>query len=121
MARHDRHFRNRRSLADVAILYSQSTLTRYGMESPDRERATSTDYFQGLYYALLQARVLFDFVHEDMLDAENLKKYRALILPNVAYMSDRQCEQLLTFARRGGSLLATYETSLYNEWGDPRK
>jgi hypothetical protein len=120
MARHDRHFRNKRSLADIAILYSQSTLTRYGAGRPERDRAAPSDSFQGIYYALLEGRFLFDFVHEDKLDAESLEQYKTLILPNVAYLSDHQCEQLRAFVRRGGSLLATFETSLYNEWGDPR-
>ncbi len=122
MARHDAHFRNRQSLADVGLLLSQRTLTLYGAESPrgadGRDRA---DFFQGMYFALLENRTLFDFVHEDKLDTESLKKYRVLILPNVAFLGDRQCEQLRAFIRRGGSLLATYETSLYGEWGDRRQ
>jgi hypothetical protein len=47
--------------------------------------------------------------------------FKLLILPNVAARPDTQCDQLRQFARRGGSLLATFETSLYDEWGEPRK
>src|SRR4029453_14451265 len=43
-----------------------------------------------------------------------------LILPNVAALSDRQCQQLRDFVGRGGGLVATHETSLYDEWGEPR-
>lgn len=112
MARHERHFRRTRPVADIAVLYSQRTLCFY-----PGDRA---DYFQGVYYALLQGRFLFDFVHEDDLGPETLSKYRALLLPNVALLGDRQCEQIRDYVRRGGSLFATFETSLYNEWGDPR-
>src|SRR5262249_57330144 len=43
------------------------------------------------------------------------------ILPNTAALSDRQCRQLREFVSHGGSLIGTYETSLYDEWGVKRK
>lgn len=49
-----------------------------------------------------------------------MSKYSALILPNVALLSDAQCAQLKAFVDRGGSLLATFETSLYDEYNHPR-
>ena len=70
---------------------------------------------QGIYDALLRGRFAFDYVHEDRLEPERLKKYRALLLPNVAMLSDRQCEQLRDYVRAGGSLMAGFETSLYDE------
>ena len=51
------------------------------------------------------------------LDAEHIGQFKTLILPNIAALSNEQCEQLRQFVRRGGSLVATYETSLYDEWG----
>jgi Beta-galactosidase trimerisation domain len=68
-----------------------------------------------MYYALLEGRFLFDFVHEDRLEEERLNRYAALVLPNVALLSDAQCERLRAYAKTGGSLLATFETSLYDE------
>ncbi|MBV9308262.1 MAG: hypothetical protein JOZ45_19105 [Acidobacteriaceae bacterium] len=50
-----------------------------------------TDYMNGLYSALLKGRFFFDFVHEEKLSADALQKYKALILPNVALLSDQQC------------------------------
>jgi hypothetical protein len=69
---------------------------------------------------LLEGRFFFDFVHEDDLGRETLSKYKALLLPNVAFLSDEQCRQLWDFVKSGGSLLATFETSLYDERGRPR-
>ncbi len=43
--------------------------------------------------------------------------YRTLILPNIAALSDGQCRQLREFVQRGGSMVATHETSLYDERG----
>jgi hypothetical protein len=38
-------------------------------------------------------------------------------LPNIAALSNAQCDQLREYVRRGGSIVATHETSLYDEWG----
>ena len=70
-------------------------------------------YMDGMYYALLEGRFLFDFVHEDKLEPKELAKYSALLLPNTALLSDEQCRQLRAYVDGGGSLLATFETSLY--------
>ena len=32
----------------------------------------------------------------------------------------RQCRQIREFVARGGGIVATYETSLYDEWGERR-
>ena len=45
--------------------------------------------------------------------------FKTLILPNVVALSDAQCRQLERFVARGGSVVATHETSLYDERGDP--
>ena len=50
----------------------------------------------------------------------HLAPFKTLILPNIAALSDAQCAQLAAFVRRGGGLVATYETSLYDEWGVAR-
>jgi hypothetical protein len=59
--------------------------------------------------------------HDRLLDGEHVDRYRLLILPNVAALSDAQCEQLRQYVKRGGSLLATFESSLYDERGNRRK
>ena len=116
--RNERYLRNERSLAEVAMVYSQQTATFYG---GDQARAKVEDHSLGFYQALIEARVPFDMVHDQLLDAEHLKNYRTLILPNIAALSDRQCQQITGFVERGGNLIATHETSLYNEWGQRRK
>jgi hypothetical protein len=60
-------------------------------------------------------------VHDRLLDTERTKQFKTLILPNVAALSDQQCDQLRAFVKNGGSLIATYETSLYDEFGVRRK
>ena len=117
VAKHDKHFVNRRSIANVGVVMGQRTHLFY---APPRGVQVS-NYMDGMYYALLEGRFLFDFVHEDSLDADSLKKYPALLLPNTALLSDEQCGQLRAYADAGGSLLATFETSMYNERNQRRQ
>jgi Hypothetical glycosyl hydrolase 6/Beta-galactosidase trimerisation domain len=110
-AKHDPHFINKRTITKLGVVMGQRTHLFY----KPQPNATMQQFVNGMYYALLEGRFLFDFVHEDRMDAEHLSKYSALILPNVALLSDAQCDQLRAFVQRGGSLLATFETSLYDE------
>jgi hypothetical protein len=50
-----------------------------------------------------------------------LRPYRALLIPNAAYLRDSECEAIREYVASGGSVLATFETSRYNEWGEPRE
>ncbi|MGA2601581.1 MAG: beta-galactosidase trimerization domain-containing protein [Bryobacteraceae bacterium] len=116
--RNERYLRNERSLARVAIVYSQQTATFYGGE---RAEAMVEDHALGFYQALVEARIPFDMVHDHLLDAAHIDRYRTLILPNIAALSTAQCKQLAEYVERGGNLVATYETSLYDEWGVHRE
>ena len=120
-AENEAHFRNRHSLADMAVVYPQSTIAFDRRAGSHESPVISTDYLQGLYYALLEGRFLFDFVHQENLSSEELARYRVLLVPNAAYLRDAECEAIRRYVKSGGSLLATYETSRYNEWGDPRQ
>lgn len=115
-ARHDAHFHNKRSIANVAIVLGQRTQTWYRQPG----EGDGADPVQGYYSALLDGRHAFDFVHEDDLGPATVGRYAVLILPNVAYLSDGQCRQIEAYVRAGGSLLAEFETSLYDAEGNPR-
>ena len=41
-------------------------------------------------------------------------------MPNAAYLSEAQREAIRQYVKDGGSLLATFESSRYSEWGEPR-
>lgn len=116
LAKHDQHLANKRPLANLGVVMGQRTHLFY--KTPFN--GSVQQYIDGIYYALLDGRFLFDFVHEDDLGPSILGKYSALILPNTALLSDTQCSQLKAFVDNGGSLLATFETSMYNERNEQR-
>ena len=115
--RWERYFRDQVPLARVAVVYSQQTAKFYGAPTA---RDTVEDHISGVYQALVEARVPFEMVHDGLLTPEVLEPFTTLVLPNIAALSDTQCDQLRAFVARGGSLVATHETSLYDEWGVPR-
>jgi len=126
LAANEQHFRNRRSLADLAVLYPQSTIAFYGSNGTSARTLNgatidSGEYLEGMYGALLEGRFLFDFVHQENLTAESLQPYRALIIPNAAFLRDTECEAIRNYVEAGGSVLATFESSRYNEWGVARE
>ena len=118
MALHDQHFTYKQSIANLGVVLAQRPNVLYA--APGAGQTGFAEFMEGLYYALLEGRFAFDFVHEDDLTPQTLKKYSALLLPNTALLSDEQCRQLTAYAESGGSLLATFETSLYDEQGKPR-
>jgi hypothetical protein len=114
-AQHDVHFTTRRSIANIGVVMGQSTQLLYPGPATMRSRAYMHETTQGIYDALLRGRFAFDFVHEDRLESERLSKYRALLLPNIAMLSDRQCQQIRDYVQSGGSIMASFETGLYDE------
>lgn len=113
----EKYLRNTASMANVGMVYSQQTDQKYG-GNPWQE--SKRDHALGMYQALVEARMPFDMVNDKLLDEEHLKAYKLLILPNIAALSGAQCESLRRFVQKGGSLVATFETSLYDEEGAPR-
>ena len=71
----------------------------------------------GMARALLEAHIPFDVLAEHNVTAETLGQYTVIILPNNFCMSDRIAVELREYVKNGGGLVATYETSLFDEWG----
>lgn len=115
-AANDKHFHNVRSIANVALLVSQRSNRLY-KDVPGTDALQS---LEGMYEILTEARIPFDVVVDTELEPDTLAQYSVLVLPNVALMSDRQIAQVKAFVARGGSLLTSFETALYDENGNPR-
>ncbi|MCJ7448659.1 MAG: beta-galactosidase trimerization domain-containing protein [Bacteroidales bacterium] len=115
--RNEGYLRNTAPLARVGMVFSEQT-RNYGAE---KWQQRSGDHALGMYHALIEDRMPFEMVNDRLLDTEHLKPFRLLILPNIPTLSVKQCNQLKQFVEEGGSLLATFETSLYDENGKRRE
>jgi hypothetical protein len=100
-------------------LRNQRPLARVGMVSASASRAAQ-DHTSGFYHVLVEARIPFEMVLDSQLDPAHVQQFKVLALPNIANLSDAQCAQLKSFVEQGGGLVATYETSLYDERGRRR-
>jgi hypothetical protein len=109
----EKYLRNQTPLARVALVYSQQSAWFVGNRLED--------HTLGWYQALIEARIPFEMAHDRLLDPAHLSQFKTLILPNIVALSDAQCQQLLDFVVSGGSVIATHETSLCDEWGVRRK
>lgn len=104
-------FRNPKSVADVAFLYSYSTM---GFNN-----GRPAESFMLASQMLIQNRFLFDIIFDEHL--HDLSKYRVLFLADQECLSDREIELVRNFVSQGGGLIATGQTSLYTGWRRRRK
>jgi len=111
--RNERYLRNIAPLARVGMVFSEQN-RNYGSETWQQR---SGDHALGMYHALIEERMPFEMVNDRLLDIEHLKPFKLLVLPNIAALSTKQCDQLRKFVENGGSILATFETSLCDEAG----
>jgi hypothetical protein len=115
--KHERYLRNEAPLARVALLFSEQTETYHpGVAPGDR----ADDHVLGMYQALVEARVPFELVHEAFLTPDRLDPFKLLILADAAALSDAQCAAIRAYVERGGSVLATFASSLFDEVGTRR-
>ena len=115
--RHERYLRNEAPLARIGVLFSEQT-ARYhpGVATGDR----AEDHVLGMYHALIEARLPFELVHEAFLTPDRLDRFKVLVLADAAALSDAQCAALRDYVQRGGSLVATFASSLFDEFGQRR-
>jgi hypothetical protein len=116
LAEHEEFLIRRRPIATVGILYSQRNNDFFGRD--DAELQVNLPQ-RGFTQALTRARVPFLFVHADDIPRDPAG-LRVLILPNLGTLSDAQIDGVRGFVNRGGSVVATGVTSLFDHWGEMR-
>lgn len=102
--------------AEIAIIDPSTTLRHWAPEQ--RHIAEHNDL--GFYHALVEARIPFEFLSDQVMTPDALDRFKLIILANATYLSDGQCAAIEQYVQRGGSIVAAHETSLFNEVGERR-
>lgn len=110
--RHERYYTGLEAVADLCLI-APAASAFYG----------SMAEFRGLYRILAAAHVLFDVLHDSILDAphaaDRLARYRAVVLPDARVLGDAAVEALDRYVAAGGKLLMTGATATCDGGGDP--
>ncbi|MGC8971071.1 MAG: beta-galactosidase trimerization domain-containing protein [bacterium] len=75
--------------------------------------------YEGYFTALTRNHIMFDIILDEDLSLERLSKYKVLVIPDFACLSDRQWREIEEFVREGGSLITSFDAGLYDEKGEP--
>jgi len=101
------------SLAQIAIFYSEKSKIYYGKDNI----SLYCDEFLGYFEILLNSSNAFDMIGTRHMDKDYLSKYKLLILPAAACLSENEVKCLREYVAGGGKIIASYNTSLFDSYG----
>lgn len=105
------------SQARVALVLSRHTQDNYGRDKP---HARYLDFIRGWYCALQEAHIPFDVISDKLVTTERLGKYAAVVISNLACVSDETAAALDAYARSGGGLVAGFDAGRHAMDGSER-
>lgn len=103
----------------AAILVSDDSRVFYGRSPGEVEERYLASPF-GVFRAAIEAHLPSTLICDWNLRDEDLSPYALLVLPNVACLSDEGVAAITRFVERGGGLVASLDTSRFDESGDVR-
>ncbi len=109
--REQEYFRDAEPVADIGVLNTYAN-TAYG---PDIARDRWAAFTQALY----QSKIPFGLV--PAASPGNLGRYRALVLADLALISEPLLDNVRDYTQKGGGLVLTGQATLFDEQGHRRK
>ncbi len=104
----------------AALVMSDNTRNFYG-RSPGLVEERYLAAVFGTFRAAVEEHLPVNVINDWNLNPRDLARYKVLILPNTACLDDAQVAAIEEFVRQGGGLIASLDTSLFDEFGTPRK
>lgn len=103
----------------AALVMSDNTRNFYGRSAGRVEERYMASVF-GTFRMAVEEHLPLNVINDWNLTPEDLSRYKVLILANTASLDDRQVAAIRDFVARGGGLVASLDTSLFDEFGNPR-
>jgi hypothetical protein len=101
----------------VGLYFSARTRDWYGREDPQRYFHS----FVGAHRILIESHIPVAFLFDENVSLERLKQFPLIFLPNVAILSASEQDLLRAYVSQGGRLLATLDTSRFDDHGNERE
>ncbi len=103
---------------EVGIFYSKASRDALGKNEEAKDEYGV--FIKGTERVLNESHIPYSFIPNLDFNLNRIKHLKALVIPNAAYMSDVEIEVIKEYVALGGGLVATYQTSLYDEMGNRR-
>ena len=127
--KYDELYQDTSSLADTAVFYSYDTAAKYRKSNTESDlygNAENAGNFPGNYSSategafalMMHLNCPYDMVCE--LNLPDLKRYKTVLAPSLAMVSDAVRDALLEFVKNGGTLIADGEFGMYDAAGSKR-
>jgi len=107
---------NRKPVADIGLVWSQGNADFYGRDRADQLTVLP---YRGFVRALVGARLPYIPVNADHIERDG-SRLAVLILPALGALTEGQVAAVRKFVDKGGNLVVTGETGMYDEWGQAR-
>ncbi len=104
----------------AALLLSDNSRNFYGRSAGHVEERYMAPVL-GAFRTMVEEHLPVTVINDWNLCDQDLADYKVLILPNGAALDQNQTKAIERFVANGGGLVASLETSLFDEFGDPRK
>lgn len=104
----------------AGLVLSDNTRNFYGRSAGAVEQRYLAHVF-GAFRATVEEHLPTTLLNDWNLNDQDLARYKVLVLANTACVDDAQVAAIEKFVREGGGLVASVDTSLFNEFGDPRE
>jgi hypothetical protein len=103
-----------------AMVMSDNTRNFYGQNAGVVEERYLSAVL-GMFRTCMEEHLPMNLINDWNLNDEDLANYKLLVLPNTACLDTAQMAAIERFVSRGGGLVASLDTSLFDEFGTPRE
>jgi hypothetical protein len=103
----------------AALVMSDNTRNFYGRSAGLVEERYMANVF-GAFRAGVEEHLMLTVINDWNLNADDLAPFKVLILPNTACLDNTQVMAVTQFVSNGGGLVASLDTSLFDEFGNAR-